>query len=234
MTSLPAFLRDIFFPPYARCLLCKDPRLLREETLCDHCQGLLIDCLLSQPLCKRCGHALDEDGCAFCKAGRMEGIFRMTAPYAYQGAAKKLVRHLKYQGFEEAGSLLAHAMLLHYKAQDWAIPHMITFVPMTGTRQRVRGGNHGECLAKHCAAELNLPMECLLKRTRNGKPQASLNRAQRLTNLQGAFTILHPMDGERILLIDDVVTTGATARECAKTLLEAGARQVTVLSACMS
>lgn len=228
------FLRDLLFPPYARCLLCGDVRLTRRDHLCAACRKKLEDSRLSAPVCRRCGHPLEADGCPFCAQGRMEGIFRMTAPFVYKDEAAKLVRLLKYQGFEEAGEVLGMEMAHAFQAAKWPKPDRISFVPMPRLRELQRGGNHGECLALICGELLALPVEGLLKRTRSGAQQAKLNKAQRQVNLHGAFSAVKGLDGQRILLVDDVVTTGATARECARTLLTAGAKQVMVLAACMA
>ena len=162
-------------------------------------------------------------------------MLRMGGVYAYKQAAAKLVQLLKYYSYEEAGKVLGQAIVREFSLRDWPRPDVITFVPMPKRRERFRGGNHGETLARICALEMHIPIQNLLRRKkRRNTQQAKLNREQRLTNLVGGFEAVTALNGERILLIDDVVTTGATVRECAKTLLEAGARQVMVFAACLA
>ena len=107
-------------------------------------------------------------------------------------------------------------------------PDILVPVPMYWTRRIWRGADHAQLLGEGLADELQLPIERQLVRIRNTPPQVHLNRTQRLANVRGAFRVADKpaVHGARVLLVDDVTTTGATANEAARTLLRAGASNV--------
>lgn len=110
-------------------------------------------------------------------------------------------------------------------------PDIITAVPLGQERRRSRGYNQAELLAIEVARQINIPYAHLVKRVRPIKPQARLERHERLTNPVGAFTVLKPLTGKTVLLIDDVLTTGATVQAVTLALLNGGAKAVYVLTA---
>ena len=107
---------------------------------------------------------------------------------------------------------------------------LVVPVPMHPRRRRRRGFNHSELLARGVAEKLNLPYADALVRTRHTVQQSVLEGAARRTNLRNAFECRVDLTGRRVLLVDDVYTTGTTARECAKALRKAGARNVYLLA----
>jgi ComF family protein len=109
---------------------------------------------------------------------------------------------------------------------------IVTSVPLSKRRLRLRGYNQAELLAKTIAHGLGLPYQELLVRKRHVKEQSRLKREERLTNVLGAFAPIDGLDlgGKRVLLVDDVLTTGATTSECSRALLKAGASSVYVLT----
>ncbi len=108
---------------------------------------------------------------------------------------------------------------------------IISFVPMHHRKQTLRGFNQTELIANRLSALLSLPCRPTLEKTRHTKAQMLLDRKERLSNLMNSFTATD-CEGKDILLIDDVVTTGSTLRECRNTLLAAGANSVTCLAFC--
>ncbi len=110
---------------------------------------------------------------------------------------------------------------------------VITWVPLAPRRRRSRGYDQGELLARHVARCLGLPVGALLRRTRETAPQARRDRAARRTAMLGAFAAVEAPPAH-VVLIDDVLTTGATAAGCAHALVGAGAQEVGVLTAARS
>ncbi len=104
-------------------------------------------------------------------------------------------------------------------------------VPMHSTRKRSRGFNQSELLAAPIAARLSVRLEkAMMKKTRHTTPQSALSHAERIENAKGAYQVAADLAGKSILLVDDVVTTGATLSECALALRRAGAKHVYALA----
>ena len=146
--------------------------------------------------------------------------------YRYPGRAGQAVRKLKYQRAtslaDSMAQILAQSVLEEGAEFDIAVP-----VPIHWFRLAWRGFNQADLLAS------KLPNRRLcLRRVRATRPQAGLTTEERLYNLEGAFEVIVPVAGKKILLIDDVVTSGKTANECAKALKAAGAIEVGVLAFC--
>ena len=102
-------------------------------------------------------------------------------------------------------------------------------VPLHPARKRERGFNQSEILAEMVSERINVPLaKGILRRIKNTKDQTNLSAEQRRENVAGAFSVSHPerISGKRIILVDDVITTGATLKECAKVLKEAGAKRI--------
>lgn len=178
------------------------------------------------PLCSDCRRLLRAP-----EAGApILGVDAVAAPWAYEKGARALVLALKLGGQRDAGTPLSAAMATA-AAMSGAGGEVIAWVPGRRPDIRVRGFDHAEVLAAGVARRLGLPVARLLERsTRRPPDQASLGAAQRRRNLEGAF-VGKPCAG-RILLVDDLVTTGATARCCASALRAAGASGVDVAVAC--
>jgi ComF family protein len=113
------------------------------------------------------------------------------------------------------------------------IPHMdgIVPVPVTGKTLRARGFNQTLLIAKFLSGRLRIPLKMdILFKTKETRPQIGLGARERATNLRNSFKVMDRLHKTRLLLLDDVMTTGATARECAKTLVRAGAEKVVVIT----
>jgi ComF family protein len=183
----------------------------------------------SQPLCQPCRLAAP----AFVKAVAYGG---------YHGELRSLVHLLKYEGMQplakRLGRLLADSLEAVLSFPDAPRKMLVIPVPMHPLKQRQRGFNHAELLARAAIAEirrrhpqLGLHLETkLLKRVRVTVSQAGLTTHQRRQNLRGAFFVPRPggLAGHHVLLIDDIYTTGATARACSRVLMNAGAASVRV------
>lgn len=204
--------------------------------LCEACSVKLLS-LVALPYCPRCGATLGPnvpiypDGCWRCPTPlpRFSRVFRL-GPYAQP--LKRAIRDLKYRGRAGVTRQLCHllAQVVETIEED-AKPDILVPVPMYWTRRIWRGMDHAQLLGEWLEAELQVPVERQLVRIRNTPPQVHLNRAQRATNVRRAFKVASKASvrGARVLLVDDVTTTGATGNEAARTLLRAGASSVTLV-----
>ena len=194
-------------------------------------------------LCMGCGSAAGFDehdwlcgDCVIALAKRWLGAFPdakldgAAAAYHYGGPAGSMVRNLKYRGVRDLAGPMAESMLRAYRAIVPTGAEVVAEVPMHARRLRRRGFNHAAALAQAVAQRLDLPWESLLVRTRDTVQQARLVGTERRGNPRGAITAdPERVRGRRVLLVDDVYTTGETAHACAKALRSAGAKSVTLL-----
>lgn len=203
--------------------------------LCDDCALDLMQ-LIGLPYCPRCGSTLGphidvayEDGCSLCP-NPLPRFARAVRLGPYAPPLVQLIRDLKYRRhvamLPRLGRLLTEAV---NGLADVGELDVVTHVPPWWSRRLLRGIDHAALMAGAVARHIDLPATPLLRRVRNTPPQVGRSRTQRIANMRGAFeacdTDLH---GARVLLVDDVTTTGATASECARTLLQAGALRVTL------
>ena len=198
---------QLLFPP--KCVLCKKLLSKNETDLCHHCRE-------NAPLFKRA-----ERNIPF--------VAQWTALWYYKDDVRSSLHRFKFSG--RRNYAVIYARLLGLKLQD-SLPEtidMLTWVPVSGLRRFKRGYDQSALLAQALHKELSLPISRLLRKARHTPPQSGLtDAAHRRANVFGAYKVVRPerVRGKTILLIDDIVTTGATASECAKTLMAAGAKQV--------
>jgi competence protein ComFC len=218
-----AALADMFYPE--RCIGCEGRA---SDVLCRACFDALPR--VGSPVCGRCGlpTAFGTLVCQECK--NVDFSFQSArAPLKYDGVGKKIVHALKYRGHKRVvGSLAAPLMLqvLDDTRFDAVVP-----VPLHRSRLRKRGFNQAELLAGDVAEKMKSPVSDTLEVVRSTRDQVELSAAQRRANVAGAYSATEPLRG-RILLVDDVFTTGATMSACAASLLQAGAKEVHALSLC--
>jgi ComF family protein len=190
--------------------------------------------LIAEVACILCGtpfvnrHPLDEKGqCALC-AGGLPGYNRVHCFGSYTDTLGHLIRLLKYTGIRPlAGRLARHLVsALPYDSRfDVVVP-----VPLHWRRLWKRGFNQAELLAKGVSKRRRIPMLSALKRVHMRGTQAGLSHQRRRENVRGAFRVQRDVAGLHILLVDDVMTTGATGSACAFALKRAGAKSVTLLT----
>jgi ComF family protein len=160
------------------------------------------------------------------------GLNSIQAAVAYEGLAKKLVWRLKYGGAQAAAGIMARRMERLLKPEQGTV---LVSIPTATSRVRQRGYNQARLLARELAKQARLPwMDCL---ARSGQAhQVGANREQRLQQLSRVFRVTQQrfVRGAHIILIDDVVTTGATLEAATKVLKQAGAAQVDAITFAMS
>ncbi|WP_448585895.1 double zinc ribbon domain-containing protein [Thermaurantiacus sp.] len=221
---------DLLMPP--RCAACKAP-VARANRFCPDCFAALP--ALAAPTCARCGVPLPPQagGATECLACFRDPppFDRAAAPFAYEGPARLAVLRLK-NGREELARLMAPFML---RTLELAPGALLVPVPLHRLRLFVRGYNQAERLAEELArlaCARHLP-DALL-RVRATPSSRGLSRAQRVANVAGAFRVnprhAAAIRGRPVVLVDDVLTTGATASACAGALKRAGASAVHVLT----
>jgi len=197
----------LIYPP--KCLLCTR-FLTREETdLCHDCRR-------------------DADPFPGNKT-KIPFIAHWAALWYYKDNVRGSIHRFKFGNRRHYAA--AYGRLLALKLQDskFSEAELVTWVPVSALRKFRRGYDQSQLLAKALGRELSLPVYRTLKKVRNAPPQSTLGHAaQRRANVLGAYDVTAPnrVAGKRILLLDDVVTTGATASECAKVLITAGAKEV--------
>ena len=196
--------------------------------LCDECEAAIPR--LEPPQCSACSTPSRSPLCAWCKAAN-QPFNGITAPYRWTGVVKELVYSLKYRNVRASAPRLADLMSAHLSDKRIAAD-LIVPVPLHPSRERERGYNQSELLARGISKSTGIPMtNGLLARTRNTPPQVSMTTPEeRRRNVVGAFECVGDVAGVRMLLIDDVVTTGATVAECSAQLQNTGAAAVWVLS----
>jgi competence protein ComFC len=205
--------------------------------LCARCDAGLVRRLVGEP-CPRCGDPVGPTGRCLGDHGRLRNLAFHVAPFRFVGSGGGLVRRLKLSGEVAAGVFLVRAMV-----EGWRLMAPRSFadavlvpVPMHRAKRRRRGFDQAAWLARELGERVALPVLHVLRRERATLPQGDVRVLSRAENVRGAFVVHDAAEvrRRRCVLVDDVFTSGATMRECARLLLEAGAAQVAAWTACRS
>ena len=223
---------DLFFPKF--CLGCQ-----KEGTyLCDDCRTLLDISEYNYCLCNTKPQRLPPDQksgkCQRCQDKKLSGLFS-ALPYKEKTLTRKLIYQFKYQPYlKDLAKTLASILIEHFvisgKNTDeiWENSVLIP-VPLHKKKLKIRGYNQSEELAKELSKILQIPvLSDILVKIKSTKPQMELKKEEREKNLEGVFAVSDTAKfaGKKIFLVDDVYTTGSTMEECAKTLKQAGAKNI--------
>lgn len=215
------------FPP--SCIFCDK----KAESFLDLCNACRKGLLSLDTQCTCCAQPLEIQSTKQQICGRCQKIPRafnkVYAPYLHQGEVRYLINQLKFEKSYKNSRILGLLLSDFLITEKAALPDIIVPVPLHTQRYRQRGYNQTLEIAKVISNELCIPIEyknCL--RAQNTPHQISLSLKQRHKNIKGAFTVKRPITAKHIAILDDVMTTGATANELAKTLKAAGAKQVDV------
>ena len=207
MRNMIHYIKEYLYP--SKCILC-GALLEREET----------------DLCRRCRAETDEYPQEKLK---LQFIDRAAAVWYYKDNVRRSLHRFKFR----RGAFLAepYGRLMAMKAlnEELAAVDLVTWVPISPIRKLFRGYDQDQLLAEVISRELNIPCCGLLKKIRHNRPQSGITGyARRRANVLGVYSPVDPerIRGKRILLVDDILTTGATVSECARVLLTAGAEEV--------
>ena len=226
---------EVIFPPL--CHVCRSPVTDGAEIhLCASCRDQLVP--IGSPLCTVCGEPFATEGgidhrCGTCLTSRRP-FDAARAPLVLAGPAQELIHRFKYGGKVHLRRPLAllTARELAPLAREWGVELLVP-VPLHARRLRERGFNQAVLLGESLGRAWRLPLaRRALRRVRWTEPQAGLSAAERAENIRGAFAVAEParVAGRRVLLVDDVYTTGSTVTECARELKRAGATAVFVVT----
>jgi ComF family protein len=211
--SILTQLLSIFFPH--RCAHCQ----AYGEELCPECRALLKP--IGPYRCRRCGKPClyDVPDCPECRHRRLYFSSALAA-FCYQGSARSLVHGLKYSGLRRLAGLMADLSVTDPQLTDKDRGVTLTYVPMHHSKKFSRGYNQAQLYARAISDRLDLPLTPMLLKQSPTIPQNRLNFGDRGKNLNNSFTVHRGCEckTEKVLLIDDVFTTGATVSECARVL----------------
>jgi ComF family protein len=223
---------DFIFPP--RCPACE--RLLRQISLCAVCLAAIVPA--GSPLCATCGESFAGVGpdhrCSRCLT-RPPHFTRARACAVYRTDERSPLIEALHR-FKYGRDITLAPVLGVFLANHCPLPvdhDLVVPVPLDLARLRWRGFNQAAALARVLAARCGRPWHPLaLRRCRPTPPQVGLGKDDRRRNVAGAFAVCDraAVRGRTVLLVDDVLTTGATVEECAKTLCRAGALRVDVVA----
>jgi len=219
---------NLLFPK--RCINCQK----EGAYLCNDCLSLIE--ISPKDYCPFCCSPKETENGKTCKLHHSKNLNGLIAATSYQDKiVKNAINTLKYKPFiKDLAKPLSSLIIAHFKLLDNCPDFsnsILCAVPLHKTRLRQRGFNQAEEIAKHLSKSLNIPFRPrLLLKTKKTLPQMTLNRNGRIKNVSGAFEVnpqkKNQIFGKKILLVDDVFTTGSTMEEGARVLRETGAKEV--------
>lgn len=195
----------------ARCLLC-GAVVSAGVLFCEKCQ----DCLPDKPFTRKL--TLQDDR-----------LLLVASPMAYSGGFRKTLHAFKFNGQRTLAKPIAK--LMADTAKLYGSFDMIVYTPMYKSNQRARGYNQSRLLAEQIGKEMGFPTVGALKKIRRTKAQHNLDGKERRENLRDVYRVVHSVKEKRLLVVDDIVTTGSTLKECAQVLYTAGAKDICALCA---
>lgn len=205
----------LLFPP--KCVLCRE-MLTKEET----------------DFCGRCRQNAPE----FKKSNlRLSFLAGWTSVWYYKDMVPGSIRRYKFSGRRSYAPAYGRTLSMKLQKEGWTDFDILTFVPVAFLRRFSRGYDQVELLCNAVGEELSITPVKTLRKIRNTPPQSGIRDvSRRRANVLGAYRAICPeaLCGKRVLLLDDVITTGATASECARVLLTAGAKEVFCASIAVS
>jgi len=228
------FVEQLIFP--ACCPICGKVLLHNcSDGIHSHCRDALIP--VKPPVCLRCGKPVFDASQEYCmdctRKMRVAAFDGGAALWVYTKEMMDAIALYKFQGKKQMGRIFAQEAVRVYG--HWILeraPQCITCVPLNKKKLRKRGYNQAEVLARHMGRMLGIPVDTkLLQRTRFTEPQKTLDVAQRMKNLMQAFAPgAHAGKYKRVLLVDDIYTTGSTMQVCSMILKKCGVEKVYIFS----
>ena len=232
--SLGAF-ADALLP--CGCPVCRAAVSAGDPPLCPVCEARVSE--IPRPLCPRCGltrviAGVAATDCAECHSWPAV-LPAASSACLHAGVAAELVRGLKYRGWTRLADFMGDRMVAPARRLTGPSSPVLVPVPLAAPRHRERGFNQAALLAGAISRSTGWPVRGLLSRSRPGPPLARLGRAQRKVAIEGAYSVTAAIGDSRdgvagVLLVDDVITTGATGLECAETLARGGVHCLGIVS----
>jgi len=218
---------NAMFPEY-KCIFCGSECEDVDMVICNRCKEEVVP-LNENMVCEKCGRPLTKNYEHLCRdcAELAHPFDKARAVYIYEEGVAHCVTALKYNGEKYRAKIMAKHMARLFVALGWKVD-AVTYVPMSEDREKERGYNQAKLICEEFAKLTGLTMMTLLVQPNAIDSQVGLSKMQRLENLSGAFKVVNKSDikGKRVLILDDVYTTGATLHCCANVLLHAGAKAV--------
>jgi competence protein ComFC len=226
---------DLIFPPI--CILCRNPLNpdQKKEQICSFCQATIV--ANRPPFCSLCSRPLFQPGEKFCDVCQQQSFAFQEAWAAclYNDTMRRLIHLFKYGQKTQLRYFFIHLIndfleMFHVNLKCY---NLVVPVPLHATRYRERGYNQAQLLAQILSEQQEIPLSVgNLLRMRNTKNQAILSPKERWTNIASAFKIKSSsaFTGRKILVVDDLLTTGATGNEIAKVLINSGAQKVGIIT----
>lgn len=228
------FIKKIMELLYPRPVLCYACGKKGQENLCEACIGSIA--FIEGKACIRCGKGLNEhyedNYCPDCAVSEYAFV-RAFSCFDYTGTGKHLLHRLKYEGETGIAPVLAKWMYARLRPETLRFDAVIP-VPMHESKLMMRGYNQAYLIAEAMSRLMHVPLSDCLLRSRETKEQFDLDKAQRILNIGGAFSVKFGYNIDKyncVLLVDDIYTTGSTANECSKVLIKAGVKKVYVITA---
>lgn len=213
--------------------VCPFCEMLSKKGICDQCSKDLKELEVKEPKCFKCGKTILNEEDSFCTDCTKQGRYFEcgTALWNHQGVVSESIYRFKYHNQRRYGMLIGRriAESLRDEVDKWG-PQVIIPVPLCKRRRRERGFNQSLILALEIGEILNIPVREYVKRVKETLPQKNLDKQSRKANLREAFIIDEMPRLKRVLIVDDIFTTGSTIDEMAKILKKAGVLQVFFLT----
>ena len=227
--KLKNFLSELLAPAEFRCLAC-GKEVFDGLAFCPECTKSVV--YNNGKTCKRCGVGIDgaEDYCGNCAFDKVY-FDKAYSPFSYEGAVRDAILRFKFGNCGNFARVFAKYLVFMVQKHDLTFD-VVTCAPMTKSAKRARGYNQAQLLAEHFCAILGCEEKfaVAIEKVKETEPQEKLQRTERKTNLVGAYKCVSDVKGKRVLVIDDIKTTGATLNECAKVLKRSGAASVICLT----
>lgn len=226
---------ELFFPEKHICFMCEDYGEDIRQNLCSICKEKLV--FIEANSCSICGRKIEAEEeinsilrCTQC-IRHPHYYTRSVSPLSYESEIKRVIYNFKYNDKQHIYSLFGRLMIETILENDLEYLDIVVPIPLHKDRERKRGFNQAALLAKYISVHLKLELDTKnLTREIQTKAQNKLDRSQRKRNISGVFDLKDKKAflDKKVLLIDDIYTTGSTVDECSKLLLKNGASQVFV------
>ncbi|MBQ0099203.1 MAG: ComF family protein [Firmicutes bacterium] len=229
LESIKRFFNRYFFYDKWTCNAC-GKEIFNDEYFCDDCLNNLP--LIKGAKCEHCGRKTiqDETYCLSCKE-RLIAVDKARSSFSYEKPINLSIQKYKYNGKKYLADLFTYYLFIT-ATENLMTADYIVYVPMTEKSLKKRGFNHGKLLAEKLSIKMGIPVIDVIEKTKETPRQAKLSRDERLENLKGCFRLTKrkSIKGKSVLIVDDVITTGATSETIANILKRAGAKAVYLLT----